>query len=100
MTKTQQKGPSGSVVVGRWPCEPLNNHTLLSLGGGGRLNRESHPFLIGLVFLERLGLSLSGCALRTIRVRATLIYWASANPTLGGCIIIVLKNTFKNILQI
>ena len=46
----RNKGPSGPVVVGRRPCEPLNNPTLLSLGGGSHLKRESHPFPIGLVF--------------------------------------------------
>jgi hypothetical protein len=47
---TAKKRPSGLVVVGRRPCEPLNNHTLLSLGGGSHLKRESHSSPIGLVF--------------------------------------------------
>jgi hypothetical protein len=51
LAKTQQKKrPSGLVVVGRRPCDPLNNHTLLSLGGGSHLKRESHSSPIGLVF--------------------------------------------------
>jgi hypothetical protein len=50
LTKTQQKRPSGLVVVGRRSCEPLNNPTLLNLGGGSHLKRESHPSPIGLVF--------------------------------------------------
>ena len=51
LAKTQQKNrPSGPVVVGRRPCEPLNNPTLLSLGGESHLKRESHPSPIGLVF--------------------------------------------------
>ena len=52
LAKTQQKwAKSGQVVVGRRPCEPLNNPTLLSLGGGSHLKRESHLSPIGLVFL-------------------------------------------------
>jgi hypothetical protein len=50
LVKMQQKRLSGLVVVGRRPCEPLNNPTLLSLGGGSHLKRESHPSPIGLVF--------------------------------------------------
>ena len=51
LAKTQQKnGPSGPVLVGRRPCEP-HNLTLLSLGGGNYLKKESHPSPIGLVFL-------------------------------------------------
>jgi hypothetical protein len=50
LAKTQQKRPSGLVVVGRRPCEPLNNPTLLSLGEGSHLKRESHPSPIGLDF--------------------------------------------------
>jgi len=48
--RRNKKGSSGLVVVGRRPCEPLNNPTLLSLGGGIHLKRESHPSPIGLVF--------------------------------------------------
>ncbi|KAK3146065.1 hypothetical protein QOZ80_3BG0261070 [Eleusine coracana subsp. coracana] len=36
--------------LGRRPCEPLNNPTLLNLGGGSHLKRESHPSPIRLVF--------------------------------------------------
>ena len=51
LAKTQQKwAKSGPVVVRRRPCEPLNNPTLLSLGGGSHLKRESHSSPIGLVF--------------------------------------------------
>ena len=50
LAKTQQKNGPGPVVVGWRPCEPLNNPTLLSLGGGSHLKRESYPFPIGLVF--------------------------------------------------
>jgi hypothetical protein len=50
LAKTQQKRSSGLVVVGRRQCEPLNNPTLLSLGGGSHLKRERHPSPIGLVF--------------------------------------------------
>jgi hypothetical protein len=39
----------GPVVVGRRPCEP-HYPTLLSLGGGRHLKRESHPSPITLVF--------------------------------------------------
>jgi hypothetical protein len=39
LAKTQQKGSSGLVVVGRRPCEPLNNLTLLRLGGGSHHKR-------------------------------------------------------------
>ena len=50
LAKTQQKwAKSCPVVVRRRPCEP-HNPTLLSLGGGSHLKRESHPFPIGLVF--------------------------------------------------
>jgi hypothetical protein len=48
--RRNKKMPSGLVVVGRRPYEPLNNPTLLSLGGGSHLKRESHPFPIGLFF--------------------------------------------------
>ena len=48
--RRNKKGPAGPVVVGRRPCEPLNNPTLLSLGGGSDLKRESHPSPIRLVF--------------------------------------------------
>jgi hypothetical protein len=48
--RRNKKRPSGLVVVGRRPCEPLNNPTLLSLGGGSHLKRQSHPSPIGLVF--------------------------------------------------
>jgi hypothetical protein len=48
--RRNKKRPSGLVVVGRRPCEPLNNPTLLSLGEGSHLKRESHPSPIGLVF--------------------------------------------------
>jgi hypothetical protein len=48
--RRNKKKPSGLVVVGRRPCEPLNNPTLLSLVGGSHLKRESHPSHIGLVF--------------------------------------------------
>ena len=61
-SKDATEGPSGPVVVERRLCEPLNNPTLLSLGGGSHLKRESHPSTIGLVFLGRLGHFLSGCA--------------------------------------
>ena len=47
--RRKKKGPSGLVVVGRRTCEPLNNPTLLSLGGGSHLKRESHPSPIELV---------------------------------------------------
>ena len=51
LAKTQQKwAKSGPVVVARRPCEPLNNPTLLSLGRGNHLKRESHPSPIRLVF--------------------------------------------------
>ena len=50
LAKTQQKwAKSGPIVVGRRPCEP-HNPTLLSLGRGSHLKRESHPSPIGLVF--------------------------------------------------
>ena len=50
LANTQQKnGLSGPVVVGRRPCEP-HNPTLLSLGGGSHLKRESHSSPIRLVF--------------------------------------------------
>ena len=49
LAKTQQNRLSSPVVVGRQPCEP-HNLTLLSLGGGSHLKRESHPFPVGLVF--------------------------------------------------
>jgi hypothetical protein len=39
----------GPVVVGRRPCEP-HYPTLLSLGRGSHLKRESHPSPIRLVF--------------------------------------------------
>ena len=42
--------PSGPVVVGRRPCEPLINPILLILGGASHLKRESHSSPIGLVF--------------------------------------------------
>ena len=45
-----KKRPSGPVVVGRRPCEPLNNLTLFSLGGGSRLKKENYPSPIRLVF--------------------------------------------------
>jgi hypothetical protein len=48
--RRSKKGPSSLVVVGRRPCEPLNNPTLLSLGGENHLKRESHPSPIRLVF--------------------------------------------------
>ena len=48
--RNQKNRPSGPVVVGRRLYEPLNNPTLLSLGGGIHLKRESHPSHIGLVF--------------------------------------------------
>jgi hypothetical protein len=48
--RRNKKGSSGLVVVRRRPCEPLNNPTLHSLGGGSHLKRESHPSPIGLVF--------------------------------------------------
>jgi hypothetical protein len=48
--RRNKKRSSGLVVVGRRPCEPLNNPTLLNLGGGSHLKRESHPSPIGLIF--------------------------------------------------
>ena len=50
LAKMQQKwAKSGPVVVERRPCKP-NNLTLLSLGGGSHLKRESHPSPFRLVF--------------------------------------------------
>jgi hypothetical protein len=48
LSKMQQNGPSGPVVVGQWPCEP-DNPTLLSFEGRSHLKRESHPSHIKLV---------------------------------------------------
>jgi hypothetical protein len=48
--KRWQRRNKKAVVVGRQPCEALNNLTLLSLEGDNHLKRESHPFPIGLVF--------------------------------------------------
>ena len=42
--------PSSRKIGLRRPCEPLNNLTLLHLGGGSHLKRGSYPSPIGLVF--------------------------------------------------
>ena len=42
--------PTSQKIGPRRPCEPLNNPTLLRLGRGRHLKRDSYPCPIGLVF--------------------------------------------------
>jgi hypothetical protein len=49
LAKMQQNGLNGPFVDGKRPCEP-HNPTLLSLGGGSHLKRESQPSPTRLIF--------------------------------------------------